>query len=193
MSPLLLTLSILQLLHNRDTFCAFTLEVVNHEGQRLNASYRLIDAVDKLILAGAVRDGRAALCDLDFGFYSLTVTKPGYYAVVIPSLRLMYGRTAPLKVTLSPYPDYELSDFRCWCYYRIKDTEGRPLGGVRVLFRDQELVSDNFGRVQVISPDHKDVVVRFEKEGYHPTEERFDCTKAVQKLTKAYVVLQRLK
>lgn len=193
MESLLLLLSLLQTNSALSTFCAVTLDVKDSDGASLEARYKVTDVLGATVASGGTRAGKASICDLDFGFYSISVITPGYYEVVIPNVGLMYGRTAHLTATMSSYPEYGLSDFRCWCYYRIKDTEGRPLGGVKVLFREQQLVSDMFGRVQVISPDHKDVVVRFEKEGYHPTEERFDCTKAIQKLTRAYVVLQRLK
>lgn len=163
--------------------------MTNRESRSLG-EYRLIDAVNNIAASGIATDGRAEICDWGFGVHSLKVIKPGYYATVITPVYFIYGRSQILKVVLNPYIEHELTVTRCSCYFRVKDTGGRQLSDVKVSFGEQTIYSDEYGRVQVVSPGYKDMIVRFEKAGYEPAVEKMNCTKAVQKNTSSYVVLK---
>jgi len=173
-------------------FCAVRLEVVDTDGNPLDASFKVMDMVGDVVKGGRVLAGKGEICDLEFGYYTIKVEQRDWWPVILPNVSLDLALPRMFKVTLNPTYWTHATDLRCRCYYRTRDENRQPLAGVRVSAAGQLLYSDAFGRVEVIAPGLADVVVTFDKPGYEPVTEKMNCTTAQQKITASYAVLKRI-
>lgn len=176
MTLLILLGSLLPAVAPDGTFCAVRLEVTDDQGRPVSGEYRLVYSAGNVGASGTVKDGRAEVCDWEFGVYSLKVTKPGFYSTVIDPVHFIYGHSQLLRIVLNPYVRHGVTDSRCLCYFRVRDSAGGLLSGVEVKAGDQVLHTDQYGRVEVVSAGCQDLLARFEKPGYVAAVERVDFT-----------------
>jgi len=158
------------------SFCAVRVLVTDHEGKPAAALVRLVDSGGKVVKQVIAERGEAEFCDFGFGDHSIDVGASTCAHIIIPHVRVVFGRTLTFRVYRNTCRG-DVSLIGCTTYFRIIDPGGRGLSGVSVSSDPPGVNSedDDYGRVQINIDDNESRLLLFSKPGYVLTRVDFNC------------------
>jgi hypothetical protein len=155
------------------TFCSVRVKVENpYDGRPVRTEVELQEADGKVNWKPTNHEGVAEFCDVGLGLFDIVVGGPVCGRVVIKD----WPSTLTMRVLYQNchYGGLILSG-GCKLLLRVQGTQSRPIEQAIVNLDQIRRETDRFGRVFLILPDQRDVVVRIAADGYEPREMVIRC------------------
>jgi len=160
-------------------FCAVRVLVTDETGKPSPAQVRLLDNTGSVVREVIARNGSAEFCDFDFGDHTIDVGGGPCTHVLIPGVRVLFGRTQAFRVYLTGCSIMDVQLIGCSTFFRVTGPHGEALAGVSVKSDPAGVVAetDEYGRA-LVGIDHKESrILVFSKPGFLPIRLSLDCSR----------------
>lgn len=158
-------------------FCAVKISVKSPDNIPLTVPVQLLNAAGELVDTLVSEDGVAEICDLDFGDHTIVVGTDSCGQTTLRHIRLCYGKTQHIQVTMTSCPCSQETLLKCLLYFRVSTEGKQKLANVNVRSESANLgVTDEFGRAQIIADLGQSMVLIFSKTGFEPVPLSVKCS-----------------
>lgn len=173
-------------------FCAVRLTVAWPDGSPISGAIAsLVGSDGNVVQTVEVRTGLAEFCDFGFGYYSIRVQHKSSNPVTLYRVRLIYGHTQDLHITLNSSSKGDFGPAAgnaCTAYVRVQSTEGEPISSVQAIRKGMAGEADEFGRLLLLVPLKEFVVFRFQSPRFQSHEASFSCMRPEEQIEKTIVL-----
>lgn len=159
-------------------FCAVRVLVTDAAGRPASALVRLLDNAGRVVKEVVAENGTAAFCDFGFGNHSIEVGPSTCSHIIIPNVRVVFGRTLIFRVYRNVCGG-DVTLLGCLAYFRVADIYGSNLAGVSLTSEPPGigLQTDEYGRAQASIDRGDSRTLIFAKRGYTETRLSYECAK----------------
>jgi len=159
--------------------CALTVTVSGPSGEPIGSTMvELLDASGRTVLRQLMKGPTLTICDFGFGKHTLRVGTNECFPLAISNLTVDLGHPIYLSVRLNACNGGDGGSNACRLYFRVTDSNGRPLRDVALLpeFTVPPLHTDSYGRIQTSFIGKREIILS--KPGFVPKSVAIECAGA---------------